>query len=308
MNLSEENSTDLDFIAQTFCHRIENDVSDRTRFNAAFAISSLNLPIWILVLLGNIVVLIALKKVTSLHPPSKLLFRNLALTDLFVGLITQPLYILYFMIIANEHWDICLLIQKLTHVTTYILCGVSLLTVTGISVDRLLALLMGTRYRQVVTLTRVRILLLFVWILVGASSIMLVVNFREHTLISAIMIAMLLALSTFCYTKIFVILRSHQKKIRGNDRRENNENISSIDFKQYRKSVSTALWINYTLIACYLPLALVLALKFFRSVPISTILVSWGAAQSLVYLKSLLNPILYCWRIKEVREEAKNIL
>ena len=308
MNLSEENSTDLDFMAQSFCHRIQNDVSERIRFNAAFAISSVNLPIWILVLLGNIVVLIALKKETSLHPPSKLLFRNLALTDLFVGLITQPLYILYFMNIANERWDICLLIQKLTHVTTYILCGVSLLTVTGISVDRLLALLMGTRYRQVVTLSRVRISLLFVWILVGASSIMLVVNFREHTLISAIMIAMSLALSTFCYTKIFVILRSHQKKIRGNHRRENNDNISSIDFKQYRKSVSTALWINYTLIACYLPLALVLALKFFRSVPISAVLVSWGAAQSLVYLKSLLNPILYCWRIKEVREEAKNIL
>ena len=191
-------------MAQSFCHRIHNDVSERIRFNAAFAIFSLNLSIWILVLLGNIVVLIALKKETSLHPPSKLLFRNLAFTDLCVGLITQPFYILHFMIIAHERWDICPLTQKLTHITTYILCGVSLLTVTAISVDRLLALLMGTRYRQVVTLSRVRISLLFVWILSGASSIILVLNFRLYSVISAIMIALWLAISTFCYTKIFV--------------------------------------------------------------------------------------------------------
>ena len=310
MNLSEEISTGFDFIAQTFCLRIQSDVSNRTRFNAAFAISSLNLPIWILVLLGNIVILIALKKETSLHPPSKLLFRNLASSDLCVGLITQPLYILHFMIIAHERWDICPLTLKLTHITTYILCGVSLLTVTAISVDRLLALLMGTKYRQVVTLKRVRISLLFVWILVGASSIIVTLNFRVYSVIIAITIVMWLAISTFCYSKIFFTLRSHQKKIGGSRNQESDErhDTSSINVRQYRKSVSTALWINYTLIACYLPITLVLALRFFPSVPFSAVFVSGGAAPSLTYLNSLLNPILYFWRIKEVREEAKNIL
>ena len=212
------------------------------------------------------------------------------------------------MIIAHERWHICPFTQKLTRITTYILCGVSLLTVTAISVDRLLALLKGTRYRQVVTLKRVRISLLFVWILSGASSIILVLNFRVYSVIGAIMIALRLAISTFCYTKIFVTLRSHQKKIHGNRNQENNGNIPSINVKQYRKSVSTALWINFTLIACNLPLALVLALKYFPSVQFSVFLVSWGAAPSLTYLNSLLNPILYCWKIKDVREEVKKIL
>ena len=37
--------------------------------------------------LGNTLILIALRKESSLHPPSKLLLRSLATTDLCVGLI-----------------------------------------------------------------------------------------------------------------------------------------------------------------------------------------------------------------------------
>ena len=41
---------------------------------------------------GNSLLIVALRKVSSLHPPSKLLYRCLATTDLLVGLISQPLY------------------------------------------------------------------------------------------------------------------------------------------------------------------------------------------------------------------------
>ena len=43
--------------------------------------------------LSNVLILIALRKVSSVHPPTKLLFRCLAVSDLCVGLITQPLYV-----------------------------------------------------------------------------------------------------------------------------------------------------------------------------------------------------------------------
>ena len=41
--------------------------------------------------LGNALIVVALHKVASLHPPSKLLYRCLATSDLLVGLIGQPL-------------------------------------------------------------------------------------------------------------------------------------------------------------------------------------------------------------------------
>ena len=53
----------------------------------------------------------------------------------------------------------------------YIVWSVELITLTAISVDRLLALLLGLRYRQVVTLKRTYLIAIVGWILsiVGAS-------------------------------------------------------------------------------------------------------------------------------------------
>ena len=53
--------------------------------------SSLNIFLSITASLGNALILVALHKESSLHPPTKLLFQCLAVTNLCVGLITQPL-------------------------------------------------------------------------------------------------------------------------------------------------------------------------------------------------------------------------
>ena len=54
---------------------------------------TLNIPLSITAFLGNVLIIVALQKVSSIHPPSKLLLGCLASTDLCVGLITQPLYV-----------------------------------------------------------------------------------------------------------------------------------------------------------------------------------------------------------------------
>ena len=118
-------------------------------------ISALNAFLSITAFLGNALILVALRKETSLHPPSTLLLRNLATTDLCVGLILEPLYVTLLVIVVNEHWNICFPVAVAVSVTGYSLCIVSLFTLTAISVDRLLALLLRLRYKQVVTLKRV---------------------------------------------------------------------------------------------------------------------------------------------------------
>ena len=70
-------------------------------------LSSLNIFLSIAAFLGNTLILVALHKETSLHPPSKLLHRNLAITDLCVGIIAEPLAVTYFTSVVNERWDIC---------------------------------------------------------------------------------------------------------------------------------------------------------------------------------------------------------
>ena len=56
-------------------------------------IAVLNAFLSITAFLGNVLVLFALRKDSSLHPPSKLLLRNLAVNDLCAGLFSEPLYV-----------------------------------------------------------------------------------------------------------------------------------------------------------------------------------------------------------------------
>ena len=142
---------------------------------------ALNIFLSIFATLGNVLILIALRNVSSIHPPTKLLFRCLAITDLCVGLLGQPLYV-YVRYIAN-YLDIGNRIVELVYVLVFIisvLVAVSILTSAAISVDRLLALLLGLRYRHV-TLGRVRVIIACVWfIAVSNASLYCVASILFH--------------------------------------------------------------------------------------------------------------------------------
>ena len=66
-------------------------------------IAVLNAFLAITASLGSVLVLVAPRKDSSLHPPYKLLFRNLAVTDLCAGLFSEPLYITLLVTVVNEH-------------------------------------------------------------------------------------------------------------------------------------------------------------------------------------------------------------
>ena len=60
-------------------------------------VSVFNIFLSITAFFGNALILIALYKKSFLHSPSKVLLSNLAATDLCVGLIIEPLTVIYFM-------------------------------------------------------------------------------------------------------------------------------------------------------------------------------------------------------------------
>ena len=99
----------------------------------------------------------AFRKVSSLHPPSKLLFECLACTDLGVGFLHQPIYIASFMLHKNA--KTCSYIKLASWIVAVTFYGVSLLTLAVISMDILLALTFKLRYRQVVTLRRTQFII-----------------------------------------------------------------------------------------------------------------------------------------------------
>ena len=118
--------------------------------------SALNMFLSITASLGNALILVALYKVSSIHPPTKLFFRCLAATYRSVGVIVQPLYAAYILSRITEiNANVLYYVYEVNPSFGCIVCGVSGLTSTAISVDRLLAFSLGLRYRHVVTLTRV---------------------------------------------------------------------------------------------------------------------------------------------------------
>ena len=130
----------------------EGNFTSKSSVGVNLFFSALNIFLAIPASLSNALILIALHKVSSIHPPTKLFFRCLAVTDLCVGLLLHPLFAtIQLSRITGVNKNSLFYIDEVSRVTNWILCAVSVLTLTAISVDRLLALLLGLRYRHVVT-------------------------------------------------------------------------------------------------------------------------------------------------------------
>ena len=265
--------------------------------------SCLNIFLSIPASLGNFLVLIALRRVSSIHPPTKLFFRCLAVTDLCVGLIVQPFFATYIMSrITQMNVNVLYYVNIVRGTSTLILCVVSILTSTAISVDRLLALLLGLRYRHVVTLRRVRVVVIC-FCLIGAS-IALMRMWRKDIAFKAVSVIIILSLITslFSYTRIHLKLRHQQAQVQ-NHLRVNGAG-SPLNIAIYKKTVSSIMWVQLALVACYVPIDIVTVL-YVNGIYND---VAWLATNTICFLNSSLNPILYCWKIREVRQQVKNTI
>ena len=269
------------------------------------ALASLNTFLSITATLGNVLILIALHKVTSICPSTKLLFRCLAVTDLCVGLITQPLFIVTLLASSNVH-EYVVGIQQASSV---VLCGVSLLTSTAISVDRLLALSLGLRYRYVVTLRRVRALIISFWFLSGASIGCLFI-LEIYFFVYAVVMLISLLISAISYAKIYFRLRHQLLHVQGHVHQRqqlppNGVVPTALNVARYKKTVSAITWVQLGLFACYSPFCATLVLPHlfeFLDANVSYFFVC------LLFLNSSLNPILYCWKIREVKQAVKDTI
>ena len=275
--------------------------------NHLIVLLALNGFVAITAFLGNTLILVALHKETSLHPPSKLLFRTLATTDLCVGLIEEPLVVTYFTSILKEPWQICPYVFAVPSITGYILCCVSLFTLTAISVDRLLALLLRLRYRQVVTLKRIYRVVVVFWVLSTAGATMLFWNERITAWYGCIAVALCVVTTIFSYTKIFLTLRHNQIQAQGNVNQRQPSQTAQLNIVRYKRTVSSAIWVQVALVVCYLPITIVALLRLQRGVS-SFLLVARFYSLTLAAINSSLNPILYCWKIREVRRAVKDTI
>lgn len=185
---------------------------------------------------------------------------------------------------------------------SYALCGASVSTATAISLDRLLALLLGLRYRQLVTVTRVRSVVACIWFLAASCGLVRLWNYHAPLKIAVFFGGLLSIISVSSHMKIWC--RLHHQRFQVRDRlyhRKVNE------VAQYKKTVSSIAWVQLVLLACYVPF---LSVSMLISVGFrgKMIYIAWLSTATLVYLNSTLNPIVYFWKMTEVRRRVKETI
>ena len=293
-------------------------VITKTPAGVGIFITALNIFLSIFATLGNALILLALRKVSAIHPPTKLLLRCLAVTDLCVGLISQPLYVYY---ILTSYLEIGNLTIEHVFVVVFfynVLLAVSPLTSAAISIDRLLALLLGLRYRHVVTLCRVRVVIACFWFIAVSNASLTWVNLilfsdkvRRAMLGTFVILTLIsIIISTFSFTKIFFTLRHRQAQVQDHVQPEQSSRVRSVlNIARYKKTVYSVAWIQFAMLACYGPNIVLLFLFHVGNIDFSTeVIIANEVFVCLVFLNSCLNPVLYCWRIKDVRQQVKNTI
>ena len=122
-------------------------------------------------------------------------------------------------------------------------------------------------------------------------------QFAKWSLTAAAICILVIAVS---YYKVFGIIRHHQKGVQANQ--------NSINIAKYKKSIFTVLYILALFVIGYIPyLGSELTFHVLQEFG-DMFLTCSNFTLIFVYFSSLLNPLLYCWRIKEIKMGVKNLV
>ena len=159
---------------------------------------------------------------------------------------------------------------------------------------------------SVVTLKRIRAVLAC-----GCLAVLLIMlfwTFRPKTarIIITICLTLCLIISLFSYTKIVLRLRQYQSSARDNvQQRRTNTGGNPLNLDRYKRTVVSIALVQLALFICYFPFLIVRTVNHLKDIHRGVYLLSYFHTSTLVYLNSSLNPFLYCWRIKELRQAVK---
>ena len=255
--------------------------------------SAINVPSMLVAIVGNSLVLAAILSAPSLRSPAILLLCNLAVSDLLVGLVIQPLFIAHSFNLTTR------LLTSIWLIMSYSACGISLCTMTAIAVDRFLALHYHLRYSTMVTSFRIKTFLTALWLKSFIFSGIYFWSVRIFFLYITIFVCLCLIISVFCYVRIFKIVRHQQKKIHCQHQAVNLPQGSTIsNLLQLEKSAINSFLFFIVMVLFYTPVSTYLSLIYATKDGSHR---GWNVAITLVFINSSVNPFLYCWRMGDLR-------
>ena len=171
---------------------------------------------------------------------------------------------------------------------------------TAIAVNRLLAITLYLQYQELVTSKRVILALVSVWLTSGVPASLLV-SLNIHNVMVVIVGFVGILLVTVAYIRIYRVVIYHQNQIHS---QLQHQNAQAMELLREKKSAFNAVHFYVIFVAWYLPNFCSTILLTADNTEISFRLANY-VTFFFVLFNSSLNPVVYCWRYREIRQIMK---
>ena len=255
----------------------------------------------------NIVTIHAIRKTPSLPKTLKTLLLSLAVSDVGVGFLVQPFYISLLVKWLQKLNPNCGTYKPFT-ITGNLFATASFLGVVAISVDRFLAIHLHFRYQEFVTHKRVVAGVISIWMLsVFVSFLTFWVPLDIYSLITAFLAVVGLVLTTMTYLRIYFAVKQHKNQIQVRQVQQVAHAGEIVILSRLTKSAVGIFYVYLVFVVCYLPYLICLVAPKINGP--SIVLKRFSLFSfTLLYLNSSLNPVIYCWKMRHIRQAVINIL
>lgn len=271
--------------------------------NSAFAvtvsISVLHSVFSVIATVTNIIVLVAIWRTPFLQSSSTALLSGLAVADLGVGLVVQPAFTVLHVLIITKHFDVCFLVM-FYNVSSSFLSGISVATVTALSLDRYLCLHLNLRYQEIVTKRRAKAALISIWICFAFLTSIWLQSFQAFLIAACVFLSICFFLICFVYIKIFRLVQHHKTQIQA--QMHGQQNLAD----HIRTAVHTFVLVIVFSLSSAPYLGFMITIQVVGPSRVHWLALDYGA--SLLLINSSLNPFLYCWHNKNIRKAVMKVL
>ena len=193
---------------------------------------------------GNLLIILCIVRTPSLHSATNVLFLGLALSDVGVGLVIEPMYITVMIKLYKGLPVDCAFIIIYSIASTF-LAAVSVLTMTAISVDRYLAIHYHLRYQDMVTKRKIIYYQLTLWTACALFTISRLAGFQIYLILAFFVVCACLSSTCFAYSKIFMVLRRHQAQIKNQLHTSEQEQPRISSMAELRRSIINTFYVFF---------------------------------------------------------------
>ena len=260
---------------------------------------------------GNILVLTAIIRdpYKNLRTPFNFLVLNLALSDLAVGFIVDPLSIIYHLFEGLGR-NLPGFGIEVEHMAYLIACTASVLSMAAMTVDRYIAVVYPTKYRVYQTKTKIFTVCIIIWVIASSVSCLyfIIGDFLYRFVFGNVVVIFTFCILAFSFFRIHLTLRHQRSRL--NVQQTNPQNQTQARGVKHELRVTKMfsiilLWY----VICYLPACIAIYLVNLCHI-CSCDVIHWMRDSQLCFLllSSAVNPYVYAWTSPRFRSAFLNIL